>query len=145
MTARTIDDHFYDWESDVFGFGYGSGEEYTLPAIKAFMSAIPADGKYDYGVLESALGPTVAWLLINTFAHANLISYGTSPRYGWLEPAGMRLKGYLDGKTFDDLVAVMNSHAADYFPCFKDGCNCGDRGWVNQKICHNPFWTERGQ
>ena len=144
MSERTIDDHFYDWQSDVFGYGYGTDEEYTLPAIKAFMAAIPADGRYDYSVLENAVGSTVAWLLINTFCQADLISYGTSPRYGWLEPTGKRLKEYLDGKTFDDLVDVLNAHAEDYFQCFKDGCNCGPDGWSKEKFCHNPFWTERG-
>jgi hypothetical protein len=31
------DKNFIDWESQVFGYGYGTGEEYTLKALQVFI------------------------------------------------------------------------------------------------------------
>lgn len=61
---KSIDENWIDWESYAFGFGYGSGEPYTVAALKTFLAACPATGPYDYGVLERECGPAVAWLLI---------------------------------------------------------------------------------
>lgn len=61
---KTPDEHFRDWESHAFGFGYGTGEPHTLAALKTFLAAIP-ERPYNYEVLERACGATVAWLLIN--------------------------------------------------------------------------------
>jgi hypothetical protein len=34
------DKNFIGWEGDVFGFGYGTGEQYTLKALKDFMKSL---------------------------------------------------------------------------------------------------------
>ena len=89
--SNTIEQHFINWESHTFGYGYGTGEPHILPALKAFFDCLGRDGNlhaYDYQRLESALTPTVAWLLINVLCSADILEYGTSPRHGWLTTAG---------------------------------------------------------
>lgn len=139
--TKTLDQHFIDWESDALGFGYGSGEPHIVPALKAFMAAIPDNGdgntNYDYMVLERAVGPSVAWLLINLFGHADVIEYGTSPRFGWLTPHGAQLKRYIDERTADEILAVLN-HDDEYVSCLRNYCNCGEA-----TPCVNPFWPIR--
>lgn len=136
---KTLEQHFADWESHVFGYGYGTGEEFTLKALKGFLSAIPADGSYDYQELEEAVTAVVAWLLINTLAHADMIEYGTSPRYGWLTKNGKALAGFVAERSVDELHAL-TSHREDYVECYPDHCNCDDGD------CRpgNPFWPKRG-
>ena len=64
--AKTIEENSADWESHVFGFGYGTGEEHVLTALKNFMSVINPDGRtYDFQKIEAVCGPTITWLLIN--------------------------------------------------------------------------------
>lgn len=134
--AKTIEQYFHDWEGVTFGYGYGTGEPHTVSALNAFMGAIPADGNYDYHTLERVVGPTVAWLLINTLCRADIIEYGTSPRFGWLTPQGKALKAYLANKTDEEAMAPIEQEHG-YVECFPDYCNCeGER-------CHNPFWVER--
>lgn len=139
---KTDNEHFDDWESHFLGFGYGSGEEHVLPALKAFMAAIPpADAEtrnYDYRKLEEAVGPVVAWLLLNLCGHAGVINYGSSPRFGWLTEHGYRLKSYIDGKTAEELVAITDND--DVIPCTPEYCNCSKEEGCP---CHNPFWRER--
>ena len=141
---KTADDHFADWEGDTFGYGYGSGEEHIIPALKSFFDAIPdtADkpAAYDHDVLTQAVTPTVAWMLINTLCHANLIEYGTSPHYGWLNHKGMALKAYIDSKTADELLEVL-SRGEDYHHCYPNTCNCGINGFEAGRVCANPFWV----
>lgn len=62
---KTPDDYFHDWEASAFGYGYGNGEEAIMPVLKAFVSALSADGNYDYKLLEAAAGAAPAWFLIN--------------------------------------------------------------------------------
>jgi len=119
------------------GFGYGTGETHTLPALKGFMAAIPGDGAYDYRALEAAFGPTVAWLFINILCKCDVIEYGTSPRFGFLTPEGQALKAYLAAKSSDELAEVFASGYDGY--CHPDYCNCID------EVCHNPFWKEHPQ
>lgn len=141
--SKTVDDSFRDWEANAFGFGYGTGEEHTLAALKAFMAAIP-ERQYDYKVLETALGGAVAWLLINTLcAHkVQILEYGTSPRYAWLTDEGQRLKAYLDSKTVEELCEVVcGADPEDYTGCYPDACNCGPNGYQAGVHCHNPFWA----
>lgn len=140
--AKSIDDHFCDWESHVFGYGYGTGEPNIIPAIKAFMDRCPPRGPYDYRLLEHAVGPVAAWLLINAFARAELIEYGSSPRYGWLTKEGLALKSYLAERSEDALLGCLNRDEK-YINCFPDGCNCGPQGWEAGKSCGNPFWVPR--
>jgi hypothetical protein len=135
---KTPDESFRDWEGHVFGFGYGSGEEHTLQALKGFFAAIP-ERSYDFRVLEEACHPQVAWLLINVLCKVNILEYGTSPRYGWLTEEGLRLKAYFDSRTLEELVNALDP-AADEPRCGPHCCNCGPNGYEAGKDCANPFW-----
>jgi hypothetical protein len=130
---KTPDDYFADWEASVFGFGYGSGEEHILPALKQFMDAAEAagGGTYDYRELEASLGPVVTWLLINALCHADIIEYGSSPRFGWLTEHGAALKVYLAGRTLDQLADALSDYDEH---CYPNHCNC------DLEECSNPFW-----
>jgi len=86
---KTEAEYFRDWESHVFGYGYGTGEAYVIPVLKTFLEHCNEGyykHSYQYDVLEKAVTAPVAWLLINTLCHADIIEYGTSPRYAWLTP-----------------------------------------------------------
>ena len=141
--SKTIDDHFTDWESDTFGFGYGTGEEHTLKALKQFME-LCCKGQYahayDHQELEAALTPTVAWLLINILASDDKIEYGTSPRYGWLTPTGEALAKFVRARTVEQLYDLTGKCDGDnYIHCYPEHCNC------NNEDCRgsNPFWAVR--
>lgn len=136
---KTIDQFFADWESHYFGYGYGSGEEHTLLALKTFMGALRVDGNYDYKILEEACTPSVAWLLINALCHANVIDYGTSPRYGWLSPNGTALAHYIRVQTLEQLLTATDIDP-EYVHCFPDYCNC-EEGSDCRSV--NPFWPKR--
>jgi hypothetical protein len=133
---KTIDDHFSDWESHVFGYGYGTGEEPVLRALIQFFGA--CDGfKYDYIELEAALTAPVAWLLINALCHADIIEYGTSPRFGWMtNDHGRALARFVRTHSFDEMVRLTNRDE-EYIECYPDHCNCDDGP------CENPFWRSR--
>lgn len=142
---KSIEENFADWESTVFGFGYGSGERHILAALKEFMAAIGRDDlptAYDYEVLEKAVTPTVAWLLINALCKysVGVIEYGSSPRYGWLTKRGIALKAFIDSKSLDDLVKLSTERTEDSTVCYPDACNCGPHGYVKDRKCPNPFW-----
>lgn len=137
---KTIDDFWRDWEGDAFGFGYGTGEVYTIPALKAFFSCIKNERNYDHIELEKALSPTVAWLLINTLCRIHVIEYGTSPRYGWLTGRGERLNAYIQSHTVEELVTIAGDYDESYVHCYPDACNCGPEGYKEGVKCPNPFW-----
>lgn len=137
---KTLEDFFVDWESHVFGFGYGSGEETVLGALKTFLSQCTEGTRqnmYDYRALESTLGKRTAWLLINALCHANVIEYGTSTRYGWLDSNGIALKKFCESKTLEQLAAL-TSRDGNYIHCAPDYCNCDDGDC--RKL--NPFWPK---
>lgn len=136
---KTIEQHFTDWESHVFGYGYGTGEEHVLGALKGFLAAMPADGNYDYKALESAVTAPVAWLLLNVLAHADVIEYGTSPRYGWLTKNGKALRQFVNERSVEELYALTAGTGEDYCECYPDHCNCGDGDCRPS----NPFWATR--
>ena len=105
---KNLQDHFTDWEAHVFGFGYGTGESHTVPAVRQFFEQIVLNrSNYDHTTLEAALGPVVAWLLINTLCLADVIEYGTSPRYGWLTRQGEALCSFVLTKSADDSIGVL--------------------------------------
>lgn len=135
---KTIEENFRDWEADLFGFGYGSGEEHTVPAVKRFLELCPDEGAYDYRDLERELTPTVAWLLINSLAHANILEYGTSPRHAWLTPQGKALQALVTGKSAEDLIALTAEAGTDYIHCMRNTCNCRPAGYGVK--CINQFW-----
>ncbi len=144
MTERTLESYFVDWESHVFGFGYGTGEPHVLPALHAFFALCPppdADSRgYDYRALEAALTPAVAWLLINALGHADVIEYGSSPRFAWLTEKGYRLRAFVLGKTPDELVALACEFDQEQPHCAPSYCNCGPTGYEEGKKCRNPFY-----
>jgi hypothetical protein len=132
--VKTIEQHFCDWETSAFGYGYGTGEQHVLGALKAFFAAIP-EGPYDYRDLEAAVTPAVAWLLINTLALDDKIEYGTSPRFGWLTETGLAVSKFVATRTVEELVSVTGGDT-DYIHCYPNYCNCDD----GDCRPHNPFW-----
>ena len=54
------------------------GAPHVLRALKSFCEVAPLHGFYDYEIVEQALTAPVAWLLINTLSHADMIERGTS-------------------------------------------------------------------
>jgi hypothetical protein len=136
---KTIDDHFADWEGHAFGFGYGSGEEHVMRALRTFFERLEDKHSYDYRTLEVALTPAVTWLLINALAKADIIEYGTSPRFGWLTPQGEAMRDYFTERTPDQIVEVVTRCSDEYVPCYPHHCNC-DEGDCRPQ---NPFWQTR--
>lgn len=136
--------HFIDWEASVFGFGYGSGEPHTLAALKSFLELCARrDGPngvfaYDYQQMEGSLGHTVAWLMINILAHADVIEYGSSPRYGWLTQQGEMLKEFISERTVDQLYDLTSVDHENYVHCAPEYCNC-------DTPCANPLFDLRFQ
>lgn len=122
------DKNFTDWHADVFGYGYGSGEEHWLPALHRFFAELVGRDEhrrtsYDHSDLERAFGPLAAWLLINALCMAEVLEYGSSPRYGWLTKRGELLRAYVAAHTVESLgqVVMVSSNGA---PCLPDYCNC---------------------
>lgn len=145
---RTLESYFRDWESNAFGFGYGSGEEHVLPVLKKFFELCnegPYSHSYDYTKLEKELTPTVAWLLINTLCHHNIdaIEYGSSPRCGWLTTVGERLQDFFAVHNVDQLVEIACSRGEEDYCCSPQYCNCGPDGYDEKAVCQNPFWVEK--
>lgn len=144
--TKTIEQSFIDWESNTFGFGYGTGEEPILTALKGFMDTIPADlalpNGYDYHKIEAAIGSASTWFLINILANhkVDMIDYGSSPRFAWLTYKGMRLKAFIDSKTVQELVDLCTEFDPEYINCYPDACNCGPNGYQKDRKCNNPFW-----
>lgn len=136
---KTQDEQFIDWESAVFGFGYGTGENYTLKALKQFFDLLTDDRSYDYEMLEKAMTPTVAWLMINILARADIIEYGTSPRFGWLTEKGEKLSKYLQTKTVDALYEIVMRVEEGYYGCGDDYCNCGPTS-VSKRCINNELF-----
>ena len=127
------DKHFIDWQNDVFGYGYGTGEQFTLPALKRFFELLCDGRRYNYEAVEGDFGQLAAWLLINILCHAGILEYGTSSRYGWITPRGEALRDYLSGKTADELYELTATDE-NYVHCYPDHCNCATR-------CENPLWA----
>ena len=144
---KTIENSFRDWDGNTFGYGYGSGEEHTIPALRRFLELCDGRGnadstQYDYEALEKALTPIVTWLLINTLAHADILEYGTSPRFAWLTSKGERLKAFMLSHTIEELVEMATDREEGSDVCYPDACNCGPNGYQKGVQCKNPFWTK---
>lgn len=142
--TNPLEKSFRDWESNTFGFGYGSGEPSIIHALKIFLSLCTDDG-YDYQTIEAAIGVTVTWLLINALCRhgVNVIEYGVSPRYGWLNEHGKRLRDFIAEHSEEDLVNIICNRTQDDIVCYSDACNCGPRGYEKGRVCPNPFWESR--
>lgn len=130
---KSIEHYFRDWEVNVFGYGYGSGEEHIITALKRFLEL--CNGVYDFEILEKELTPPVAWLLINILCHADIIDYGSSPRFGWLTLPGVRLKEFISSHTIEELCAILDYDSNEYIPCLPTACNC-------EAKCCNLFWDK---
>lgn len=145
--TKTIEDSFRDWENDIFGFGYGTGEDHVLRAVKHFFELCPegsyGNKTYDYRILERDLTPAVAWLLLNVFGNKDIIEYGTSTRHAWLTEQGLALQAFFATKTVDELVALTSYDPGDHIICSPDACNCGPHGYERGRVCQNPFWRSR--
>lgn len=135
--AKTLEEHFRDWHSNALGYGYGTGEHHTMPALKAFLANCRVTGGYDILEQERALTPTVAWLLINVLCGLNVIEYGVSPRSGWLTREGRALKSFVDARDAGALVELTDPEPG-YVECLPDWCNCA--GYTRAYGCRNPFW-----
>lgn len=144
VPVKTIEAHFIDWESEAFGYGYGSGEPHIIPALQQFFLLCnkEKDGlvTYNYRELESTLTPAVAWLLINALCKARVIEYGTSPRCGWLLENGEQLKEFVVDHTPEELIDIVMSRQDGYVHCYSDTCWCGPEE-QDGKFCLNPFWN----
>ena len=137
---KTLEAYFTDWEADTFGYGYGTGEPHILPLLKRFFELNEA-GRYDYRVLEQQLSPPIAWLLINILCKADILEYGSSPRFPWLTGKGRRLQAFLGGKTPEELINL-TGRDDDTIVCYPDACNCGPHGYEEGARCANPFWRD---
>lgn len=120
---------FCRWESDCFGFGYGTGEEHTLAAVKRFLSVVPSGGVYEYEKIELLCGSSETWLLINIFCRSqndsrmakdSVISYGSSPRYGFLTDFGREVKAFVDSKTIRELILIVNQYQPGDDPIYQE-------------------------
>jgi hypothetical protein len=143
MSEKTIDSHFIDWINKNITFGYGSGEPHTIPALRKFLSLCGNDEhptSYNYRDIEEAITPLGCWLIMDILGKADIIEYGTSPRFGWLTPHGAKLKDYMISKTDDDLVELVCNMGCDDIIYHQDFCNCGENGYSEKKLCFNPFW-----
>lgn len=138
---KTLDDNFSDWESHVFGYGYGSGEPHVIPSLAIFLSLFNEDGSYDYRHLESSMHPPIVWMLINALARADILEYGSSPRFGWLTKEGKALKSFIESKSIDELIGL-SCRDSEYTHCYSNACNCGPHGYEKERVCPNPFWKQ---
>jgi hypothetical protein len=138
---KSLDHQFRDWNNYFIGYGYGTGEVYTLEALKKFMEAVEIGGMYDYRTLEKAVTPVAAWLLINLLIDADIIEYGTSPRHGWLTPAGNELKKFVTLHTSKELfdICCTSMFGEFYIYCCPEFCNCTDQ---SPCITQNRFWSK---
>lgn len=139
LIVKSLDGHFRSWESTAFGFGYGTGEKHLLSALKTFLATCHSDDTYDYRELEEALTPTVAWLLICILCREDIINYGVSPRYAWLDQSGKALKQYVCNRTVEELDEILHDGNPNDI-CMRDACNCGPTGYEKGRVCPNPFW-----
>ena len=142
IAPKSIEANWADWEGNAFGFGYGTGEPHTIPALRKFLLACNRDNSgrtYEYETLEAELGAPVAWLLINTLCKhgIDIIEYGTSPRYGWLTEKGEALRHFMLSHDEETLIRLACEHDE---PCYPNACNCGPQGYVEGRVCPNPFW-----
>jgi hypothetical protein len=142
MENQTVKDkHFIEWFHELFGYCcYGTSEEYILQALATFFECcrkIHASPSYNYEELEEKLTPATAWLLIQIFADNNIISYGTSPRYAWLERRGILIKEFIEKHSIDDLLKMIDIDEK-FSLCGTSFCNCDS--YEIEITCPNPLF-----
>ena len=132
--------HFREWEQEAFGYGYGTGETYILPALHAFFLHLEDGHAYTAATMEEGLGGTAAWLLINVLCRTQMLDYGTSPRFGWLTRQGQRLRDYVLSKTPEELYEIVTQDMDPAQPlCSRTFCHCED-GMETAGCRHNPLF-----
>jgi hypothetical protein len=132
------DKHFIDWYADVFGYGYGTGDEHFLLALKTFLYHCSGEnGSYSYKEIEAVLTPAVTWFTMNTLCQweVDVLEYGTSPRFGWLTGKGRLLAEYVENKTVDELYEKVMVDES-YGHCLRNHCNC-------DTPCNNPLFSSK--
>lgn len=140
--TKTTEENFRDWHNDVFGCCYGSGEKHIVPALRAFLNLCrrgDCGRSYDFTEIEESVTPPAGWLLINVLCKADIIEYGTSPRYAWLTDAGVRLRDFMLSLQTERLIEVVTEYSNDYIHCYVDACNCFENHQEGRS-CQNPFW-----
>lgn len=130
---------FKQWEGRVFGAGYGSGELPVMKAVKIFFDSLEDERSYDFETLESKLGDTTTWLLINAFDKGSMIEWGTSARFGWLTSCGDYVRDYVKDKSPEQLYDILMSDEDE------DYCECDGRmKETGHEFCgKNPMVNER--
>ena len=128
------DKHFIDWFGEVFMYGYGTGEEFYIKALKDFFDNLEDKRSYDYQILEEKMGKAECWFIINHLCHEDFISYGTSTRFAWIEGGGELLREYFEGKTCDELYELVMVPET-YVHCYQKWCNCEP-----ENSCKNPLF-----
>jgi hypothetical protein len=136
------DKHFREWEHEAFGYGYGTGEAHILPILHAFFAQLEDGRSYEAALFETEVGAPSAWFLLNVLCRADILDYGTSPRYGWLTPLGERLRDYVLCHTPEELYAIVTQDVDHEHPlCSQAFCNCP--GGSDDEGCRqNPLWNE---
>lgn len=123
---QLTDKHFIDWFSEVFSHGYGTGEQYTVPALHQFFITLKDKRFYESTQLEELLGGLGAWMLIGSLCQWSILSYGSSPRSGWIDyrPECEALRDYVLSHTPDQLYELVTNHDDNYIHCYSHFCNC---------------------
>ena len=130
---------FKQWESRVFGAGYGTGELPILKAVKIFFNSLE-DRSYNYEKLEKELGDTITWLLINAFNKGSVIEWGTSARFGWLTSCGEYVRDFIKDKTPEELYELVMEDDEAICECdgeMKEHTECGKNPMVNEKYANH--------
>jgi hypothetical protein len=140
---QSMSKYFCDWFNHTFPYCYGSGEAPIIDAIKSFFETMSEKTTYDHEKLETVLGFSSAWLLINTLNAADIFTYGTSPRYGFFTDKGLKLRDFVSAKTTEELYEIVQSDwgedgIKDTYGCTPSYCNCGPEQVM--KKCANPLF-----
>ncbi len=110
---------FCRWEQDCFGFGYGTGELPVLCVLQVFFNSLEEGRRYDSCLLEKTMGSGITWLLINALCRSqrdnrlakdSIVTYGTSPRFGFLTSFGEELRDFCKDKTPQQLSDILEKY-----------------------------------
>ncbi len=107
---------FINWISDNLGYGYGTGELYTISTLKNFLTMIPDecdDRSYDYRNIEKVMGGPVTWLMIDKLCSCDIVEYGCSPRFAWLTDKGKKLRIFVMSRTSEELISLVCNVSED--------------------------------
>ena len=124
---KITEKQFIDWHDSIFPYGYGTGEAIILPALHTFFSSLENGRMYNYEILEEKIGKEATWFLINILAKADVIEYGTSPRFAWIQddigPIA-QLRDFIVSHKPEELYELVTGTTEEYFWCQKGNCQC---------------------